>query len=47
MLVVFCENLSEIILFFVIGGLKFAFFVEQNLNTKTTLIPRRREYTLI
>ena len=46
MLVVFCENLLEIILSFVVGGSKFAFFVGQNLNSRIIFILRRREYIL-
>ena len=44
MLVVFGENLPEIILSFVVGGSKFVFFVGQNLNSRITFILGRREY---
>ena len=44
MLVVFYENLLEIILSFVIGELKFPFFVGQNLNFRIIFILERREY---
>ena len=43
MLVVFCENLSEIILSFVVGKSKFVFFVGQNLNSRITFILERRQ----
>ena len=45
MLVVFCDNFLEIILSFVIGELKFPFFVDQNLNSIIIFILERREYT--
>ena len=43
MLVVFCENFSKIILSYVVGESKFAFFMEQNLNSRITFILGRRE----
>ena len=43
-LVVFCENLSEIILSFVVDGSKFTFFMGQNLNSKIVIILGQREY---
>jgi len=47
MLVVFCENLLEIILSFVVGGSKFVFFVGQNLNSRIIFILRWREYIAV
>ena len=43
-LVVFCENLLETGLSFVIGGSKLIFFVGQILNSKIVFILGRREY---
>ena len=44
MLVVFCKNISEIVLSFMAGGLKLAFFVGQILNSMIIFILRQREY---
>ena len=43
-LVVFCENLLEIMLSFVIGMSKVAFFVEQILNSIVVFILGQMEY---
>ena len=43
MLVVFLGNLSENILFFVLGGSKLAIFVGQILNSIDAIILERRE----
>ena len=45
MLVVFCENLLETGLSFVIGGSKLIFFAGQILNSKIAFILGRREYS--
>ena len=44
-LVVFCENLPEISLSFVIGGSKLTFFVGQILNSRIVFILGWREET--
>ena len=46
MLVVFCGNLLEIGLFFVVDRSKLTLFVGQNLNSRITFILERREYIL-
>jgi len=43
-LVVFCENLPETALSFVVGGSKLTFFVGQILNSRIAFILGRREY---
>ena len=45
-LVVFCKNLSGIVLFFVIGMSKLAIFVGQILNYIIEIVLGRREYSL-
>ena len=46
MLVVFCENFLKIVLFFVVGGSKFLFFIKQILNSRIVFILRQRKQTL-
>ena len=46
-LVVFCKNLSKIILFFVVGGSKLVIFIEQILNSIVAINLGRKEYTII
>ena len=46
MLVVFCENLPEISLSFMVGGSKLIFFVGQILNYRILFILGRREYLI-
>ena len=43
-LVVFCENLLETDLSFVVSGSKLIFFVGQILNSRISFILERREY---
>ena len=42
-LVVFCENVPEIILSFMVGGSKLVFFVGQILNSKIAFILGQRK----